>query len=150
MADNHCLRVECLTNPLAYAQQIVSLFGNPVLDQLSEVQNTDMSPKPHILAAMNAESKPVAGAYFLINPQLCSLDINLLIIPPELRGHRLAGRFLYALNDIAELHQLHLMRTTAGFGCTDHMRMYTKLGFQPIPTALLPDAQPYIMQKKIN
>jgi hypothetical protein len=47
--------------------------------------------------------------------------------------------------EIAQEHGCTELRSTAGFGCGDHLALYRRLGFNPAP----PEQRPYLVTKPV-
>ncbi|WP_432797326.1 GNAT family N-acetyltransferase [Poriferisphaera sp. WC338] len=153
MTDNAPLRIVTIEKLTQYEAEAVMLFGHEILDAFMQDLNTKSSDNtsPLIIGVVDDNNaKLVAGAFVYTQPALHTLSIKQLIIPPNLRGRGLAGKLLYRIEQLAKKRDVTCIRTTAGFGCKDHRRMYLKLSFIDIPQDQIEEQQPYLMQRQID
>lgn len=72
-------------------------------------------------------------------------SIKHLIVSPAARGQGLAGRLLRQAINLAKDNHCARIRSTAGFGCPDHLAMYSRLSFATTASRELP----YLVSKAL-
>ncbi|MCX5660729.1 MAG: GNAT family N-acetyltransferase [Planctomycetota bacterium] len=97
-------------------------------------------PMPACVAA-TTDGQWLAGLFMLLElddapetgqPQRVA-SIRHLIVPSEFRGRGLAGRLLRRASSVAKESGCARIRSTAGWGCPDHLIMYDRLGYTKAP-----------------
>lgn len=130
--------------------EAIELFGHDV-QQAWDNANDPASPS-HICIGITADGQWFGGIWMLFesieqpnaSPQPVA-SIKLLIVSPQARGQGLAGRLLRKAITLASEHQCTAIRSTAGFGCPDHLKMYERLGFGRTGATQLP----YLVSKPL-
>ena len=73
-------------------------------------------------------------------------SIRHLIVPPRYQGMGLAGRLLRKALLVADESGCTRIRSTAGFGCVDHLMMYDRLGFGRARS----NERPYLVSRNVK
>ncbi len=73
-------------------------------------------------------------------------SIRLLVVGRQYQNAGLAGFLIRRALKTAVAQRCARVRTTAGFGCTDHMIMYERLGFTKVPFT----ERPYMMEVRMG
>jgi GNAT superfamily N-acetyltransferase len=89
-----------------------------------------------------AGTQRLAGA----NPVEHVASIKLLVVSRQYQNAGLAGFLIRRAGRLAVEQSCSRLRTTAGFGCTDHVLMYERLGFTRGPVS----DRPYLMTKALT
>ncbi len=130
--DIHWLQ---LRPPQAPPQQAETLLGSEVHKLFS-----DPHQQPIIVAAARDDAW-LAAMLVLLEPEHDAASIHQLVVTPAARGQGLGGRLVRKAIHLAREHDLSRVRSTAGFGCPDHRRMYQRLQFDDV------DEPPYLMAR---
>jgi GNAT superfamily N-acetyltransferase len=134
------------------------LWANDLLGDEAGAAWKDNAREVAIIAAMAGDE--VGGAILLFvetdapgntqapdeRPAPKVASIRQLVIKPEHRGRGLAGRLLRRALAIAAEEACVRIRSTAGFGCPDHLAMYDRLRF----TRSTPVDQPYLVTRSLT
>lgn len=132
--DIHWLQ---LAPPQQLPEQASTLLGSEV-DKLFK----DAQPQPVIIAATRDDTW-LAAMLLVLEPDAGAASIRQLVVTPDARGQGLGGRLLRKAIHLAREHDLPRVRSTAGFGCPDHRRMYQRLHFNDT------DESPYLMARAV-
>lgn len=109
-------------------------------------------PMPAIVGA-TADGQWLAGLFLLLEiddapesggPQRVA-SVRHLIVPEAFRGRGLAGRLLRRAASVATESGCARIRSTAGWGCPDHLMLYDRLGFSRAPGV----DRPYLVTKAL-
>jgi GNAT superfamily N-acetyltransferase len=129
MSSGHSLRVYTAGDPLS--DEAEALFGHEVRDAFdAAAQPMQRAPVPVVIAA--GDDPWTAGVFMLVE----SIDdqtvgsIRQLVVRPEHRGRGLAGWLLRRAHGEAAKRGCQRVRSTAGWGCPDHLAMYDRLGYR--------------------
>ncbi|QDU34423.1 Acetyltransferase (GNAT) family protein [Poriferisphaera corsica] len=149
MTDNHAIHIEIIPHTIPWPPQANELFGRDAIRFIPTIptthdQSTNLStepPLPHLIGFFENNTLIAGLLYLQFNDHAA---IHHLIIPPQHRGKGIAGSLLRRAISFAESHNATYLLTTAGFGCHDHINLYTRLGFQSTS-----DHAPYIMIKTL-
>lgn len=130
-----------------------ALLGSEVDDLWKDAKNT-----ARIIAAMT-DTGDVGGAILLLieddahnshpategRPSQKVASIRQLIIKTEHRGRGLAGRLIRHAQALAAQENCLRIRSTAGWGCPDHLAMYDRLRFVRASSA----DRPYLVTRSL-
>lgn len=129
--------------------EAVELFGHEVEKAWS---NDDTQASPNICIGVTTDGQWLAGIWMTLDTleqstgkPLHVASIRHLIVSPAARGQGLAGRLLRRAMTLARENQCTHIRSTAGFGCGDHLMMYHRLGFENVR-----DQRPYLVIKSLS
>lgn len=131
----------------ALPPEAVTMFGHEVEDAWNA---DDQGTEPIVIAVTNDHWR--AGLFLLIErigrgpgtERVAS--IRQLIVEPASRGRGLAGWLLRRAHTVAVEMDCQRIRSTAGWGCPDHLAMYDRLGYQRSDN----DAeQPYLVSRTL-
>ncbi len=113
--------------------EAVELFGH-------EIENAwagGADQPPSVCIGVTTDGQWLAGLWMLLETleQPASgpvhvASIRQLIVSPAARGQGLAGRLIRRAMTVAQTNGCTHIRSTAGFGCGDHLMMYERLGFE--------------------
>jgi GNAT superfamily N-acetyltransferase len=101
--------------------------------------------------SLNDSGIAIAGALLKFEPVTTQgqsqrvASLRQLIVSPAARGLGLAKKLINASLHLASEHHCARLRTTAGWGCHDHMAMYDRMKF----VKLIGEA-PYLMHKPVG
>lgn len=129
----------------AIPDDAVDLFGDEVRDAFDDARRGDgAAATPIIVAAVEGGWR--GGVFLLVEEEGGErvASIRQLIITPANRGRGLAGWLLRRAHSIAEEHGCARLRSTAGWGCPDHLAMYDRLGYDRARGEL-----PYLVSKPL-
>ena len=123
-----------LTPPDSPPAEAVDLFGGEVRQAFEGGRIGDVEPVVPLILAHPVDAGWAAGVLLLLQTvdgeRVAS--IRQLIVRPSHRGRGLAGRLLRAAREEATRRGVTRLRSTAGWGCPDHLRMYDRLGFERV------------------
>lgn len=131
-----------------------------------------VAPMPVVIAAKASDGRLAAGVFMLIEhddspdaehdgmsagratgepPAMGAASrgvasIRQLVVRPEHRGRGLAGSLLRRAMSVAREHGCTRIRSTAGWGCPDHLMMYERLRFTRAGTS----DRPYLVTRKLE
>jgi GNAT superfamily N-acetyltransferase len=100
--------------------------------------------------SLNDSGVAIAGALLKFEPVTTQgqtqrvASLRQLIVSPAARGLGLAKKLISASLHLASEHHCTRLRTTAGWGCHDHLAMYDRMQF----VKLIGEA-PYLMHKTV-
>lgn len=124
----------------------VELFGNEVED----VWESDPTQRePACIGLVSSEGELLAGAFVLLEPGPKGdrvASVRQLIIPPDFRGRGLAGRVLRRAMTLASETGCTRVRSTAGWGCPDHLMVYERMKFERAPS----EDRPYLVTRSVG
>lgn len=134
--------------------EAIELFGHDV--QRAWDTAADPTSPNHICIGVTTDGQWLGGIWMLLEsieqsnttthtPPTPVASIKLLIVSPQARGQGLAGRLLRKAINLAADHHCTAIRSTAGFGCGDHLMMYERLGFARTGARQLP----YLVSKSL-
>jgi GNAT superfamily N-acetyltransferase len=101
--------------------------------------------------SLNDSGVAIAGALLKFEPVTTQgqsqrvASLRQLIVSPAARGLGLAKKLISASLRLASEHHCTRLRTTAGWGCHDHLAMYDRMQF-----VKLIDEAPYLMHKPVG
>jgi|GEM_PF-6764390 GNAT superfamily N-acetyltransferase len=127
--------------------EAVELFGHEV----EQAWQGSSDQPPSVCIGVTTDGQWLAGIWMLLemveqpsSPPLHVASIRQLIVSPAARGQGLAGRLLRRAMTVASSNGCSHIRSTAGFGCIDHLTMYHRLGFER-----LSGQRPYLVMRKL-
>lgn len=136
MADTTAAALRAIAPPDTLPREAVELFGDEAAALFAAVSDGASGyPQPFVLAlpgvAGNDQSRWGAGVLMLIEGigDARVASIRQLVVRPSHRGRGLAARLLRAARHEATVRGATRLRSTAGWGCPDHLRMYERLGY---------------------
>lgn len=129
--------------------EAVDLFG----DDATRAWDSDSSTFQPVCIGASGDGVWLAGALVYIET-LATPDggtekvasIRHLIVRPEHRGRGLAGSLLRRALTLARETTCHRIRSTAGFGCPDHLSLYDRLRFDRAPSS----DRPYLVSRTLT
>ena len=100
-----------------------------------------------VAIAATHEGRWLAGAWLRIDAAEGggTASIRQLVVRPEARGRGLGGRLLKRCETAAREAGCDRLRSTAGWGCPDHLAMYHRLGYRRTEA----QEQPYLVSKPL-
>lgn len=113
-------------------EDAVDLFGDEVEDRFRAAAPGDGATPEAVVIASVGEGEWMGGVYLLIDRENGETvaSIRQLVIRPAYRGRGLAGWLLRKAHTTAAELGAARIRSTAGWGCPDHMAMYDRLGYE--------------------
>ncbi|QQE12417.1 GNAT family N-acetyltransferase [Planctomycetota bacterium] len=153
MTDNLPHHIQIFVPTDVWPSETELLFGRDATRFLPQNQTSkddaNSLTQPYCIAVIDSHSNTTIAALLYLkqthdNQPIGS--IHHLIIPPQHRGKGLAGQLLRRAISLAKEHHSSSIRTTAGFGCPDHIHLYQRLDFTPIPDQ---SQYPYILTKQL-
>lgn len=129
----------------ALPDEATELFGDEVREAFDDARRSDgAAPKPIVIAAIDGGWR--AGVYLLVEEQGGErvASIRQLVVRPAHRGRGLGGWLLRRAQSVAEEHGCARLRSTAGWGCPDHVAMYDRLGYDRVR-----GESPYLVSKAL-
>lgn len=131
-------------------EQAVELFGNEVADYFDRAAD-EATLTPVVLAAIPRDGEDwMAGVFLLIErprPDAAGgsvASIRQLVVQPAYRGRGIAGWLLRRSHSLAQEMGCDRIRSTAGWGCPDHMSMYDRIGYERVR-----NESPYLVAKTL-
>ncbi|MEX0654731.1 MAG: GNAT family N-acetyltransferase [Phycisphaeraceae bacterium] len=131
------------------------LLGDEAVQRFERYDPADpAAPEPVVIAGVDEQGQWLAGLLLLIERMEGEggeagetvASIQQLVIPPAHRGQGLAGRLIRRATTLAKAADATRLRSTAGWGCPDHLAMYARLRFDPLNARELP----YLVSKPID
>lgn len=119
--------------------EAAELFG-----QDAERDYGDRTVPVAIAAATDDEENWRGGVFMLVERDSGTASIRQVVVRPEFRGRGLAGFLLRRAHTVAAEHGCTRIRSTAGWGCPDHLAMYGRLGYEQTR-----GDGPYLVQKAL-
>ncbi|MFA9477631.1 GNAT family N-acetyltransferase [Phycisphaerales bacterium AB-hyl4] len=130
--------------------QAAELLGNDVTKRFADYAQGNATTEPIALAAVDEQGRWLAAILLLIEPMQDADEtvgsIHQLIVPPASRGQGLAGRLIRRAMTTAKDAGAARLRSTAGWGCPDHLAMYDRLRFDRLNARELP----YLVSKPLD
>jgi hypothetical protein len=123
----------------------VELFGNEVEDAWNAATP---QREPVCIGLTSAEGQLLAGAFVLLENDASGgkvASVRQLIIPPLFRGRGLAGRVLRRAMSLGRDAGCARIRSTAGWGCPDHLMIYERMKFDRAGST----DRPYLVSKSL-
>jgi len=115
--------------------EAIELFGHEV----EKAWAGESDQPPSVCIGVTTDGQWLAGIWMLLETLEQSAgqvmhvaSIRQLIVSPAARGQGLAGRLIRRAMTIAQTNGCTHIRSTAGFGCIDHLMMYERLGFETV------------------
>jgi len=110
--------------------EAVELFGHEVEDAWNRWRDGGDKPVARpVLIGASGDGFWLAGVYMLIEPGGEIASIRQLIVRHEFRSRGLAGLLLRRTHTAASSAGCKRIRSTAGWGCMDHIGMYDRMGY---------------------
>lgn len=129
--------------------EAVDLFG----DEVSKAWDSDSSKCQPVCLAASGDGLWLAGILMYIEtlpvdgkPERKVASIRQMIVRPECRGRGLAGRLLRRAMTLARETGCSDIRSTAGWGCPDHLMLYERLRFSRAGS----DERPYLVSRSLG
>jgi predicted N-acetyltransferase YhbS len=123
------------------------LFGDEVVDAWA--REVAGAPEPVCICVAGEDGELLAGVYLHIERDAAAgadakvASVRQLIVKPEHRGRGLAGRLLRRATSAAVEAGCARIRSTAGWGCPDHLGIYHRLGYD----RAAPAERPYLVTR---
>lgn len=148
MLPSHVMHTYLAPDPLP--PEAVELFGNDV-QEAWDSHESPMSPTQACIG-VTTDGQWLAGIWMAFEsleqaagaPEAVA-SIKLLVVTPAARGQGVAGRLLHKAMNLAREQGCTRIRSTAGFGCPDHLSMYRRLGFESTGAREMP----YLVNKPV-
>lgn len=137
------------SQPTTLPEAANDLLGHEVTRRFEAYQAGDRSEgEPACLAAVDEQGQWLATLLMLLeeaNGETVG-SIRQLVVPPAHRGQGLAGRLIRRATTLAAEAGASRVRSTAGWGCPDHLAMYARLRFDTLAAREMP----YLVSKPVE
>ncbi|MFP4224254.1 MAG: GNAT family N-acetyltransferase [Phycisphaeraceae bacterium] len=126
----------------------VSLLGHEVEELFAAARAGEAEARPGCVAAERGGACLAAALVKLETVESGEkvASIEQLVIPPAERGRGLAGRLIRTVMGWADAEGCGRIRSTAGWGCPDHLRFYRRMKFESAD----PDERPYLVSRRLD
>lgn len=141
MSPNITYNIEVRSDGDELPPGIENLLGHEVLD-LFEADDSNA-----VIVGAVTDGRWIAGLLLLIEDASGKTvgSIRQLIIPPAQRGRGIAGRLIRQALAIAGERGAVRLRSTAGWGCPDHLALYRRMKFGRTAN----DEAPYLVTRTV-
>ena len=104
---------------------------------------------PACVGVASGDGRLLAGAFVLLDEVEGGervASIRQLVIPPTFRGRGLGGRVIRRVMSLATESGCSRVRSTAGWGCPDHLSMYERMRFERAASS----DRPYLVSRAVE
>lgn len=142
MAETPNYIIKVFRNNVDLPLDTEDIFGNGVLEAWER-----KAPEPVLIGGLTDTSVLVGGIFMLLEGDNHNRVASIwqFIVRPEHWGRGLGGRLLRFSIDFATELGCQRIRSTAGWGCEDHLVLYDRLHFQRVS-----DERPYLVTRALH